>query len=125
MIRKINNKELIEQSFKQIFNEKLKLNIYSNILVYEEHEILGFLIYDLIYDRCEVQYIGVLKEYRNKHIASKLMEYLLKENKNISLEVNVNNNKAINLYKKYGFKKAAIRKNYYKGDDAYLMIKEG
>ena len=29
------------------------------------------------------------------------------------------------LNKKYGFKKAAIRKNYYKGDDAYLMIKEG
>lgn len=125
MIEKINDKSLIEETFNKIFNQDLKLNIYSNILIYKEDKILGFLIYDLIYDRCEIEYIGVLEEYRNKHIASKLMEYLIDKYNNISLEVNVNNIKAINLYKKYGFKEVATRKNYYKNEDALLMIREG
>ena len=116
------SKEEIENIFKQIFNQELKLNIYSKIVVYKEKEIMGFLIYDDIFDRYEIEYIGVLEQYRNKGIGSKLMEYL--KDKSISLEVDINNKYAIKLYEKYGFKKASIRKNYYNGNDAYLMIKE-
>ena len=116
------SKEEIENIFKQIFNQELKLNIYSRIVVYKEKEIMGFLIYDDIFDRYEIEYIGVLEQYRNKGIGSKLMEYL--KDKSISLEVDINNKYAIKLYEKYGFKKASIRKNYYNGNDAYLMIKE-
>ena len=116
------NIEEIEDIFKQIFNQELKLNIYSKIVAYKEDKIVGFLIYDDIYDRYEIEYIGVLEEYRNKGIGSKLMEYL--DNKNISLEVDVNNENAIKLYEKYGFKKVSIRKNYYNNHDAYLMVKE-
>lgn len=125
MIEKIDNKEIIEKLFKEIFNEDLKLNIYSNIIVYKElEEIIGFLIYDLIYERCEIDYIAVKKEFRNKSVASKMIEFLLKENKNITLEVNVKNEAAINLYKKYGFKVVAKREKYYKGEDGYLMSRE-
>lgn len=114
--------EEIEDIFKQIFNQNLKLNIYSKIIAYKQDKIIGFLIYDDIYDRYEIEYIGVIEEYRNKGIGSKLMEYL--KDKNISLEVDVENEYAIKLYEKYGFKKVSIRKNYYNGHDAYLMIKE-
>ena len=41
--------------------------------------------------------------------------------KNISLEVNVNNIPAIKLYKKNGFIEKAIRKGYYQGIDGILM----
>ncbi len=46
--------------------------------------------------------------------------------RNINLEVRISNQKAINLYKKYGFKIVTIRKNYYQDnhEDAYLMIKK-
>ena len=46
-------------------------------------------------------------------------------NKNsISLEVNEKNLIAINLYKKFGFKKIGSRKKYYNGiDDAIIMSK--
>lgn len=115
-------KDEIEDIFYQIFNQELKLNIYSKIVAYKEEEIIGFLIYDDIYDRYEIEYIGVLEKFRNKGIGSKLMEYL--DNKNISLEVDVNNEYAIKLYEKHGFKKVSIRKNYYNGNDAYLMVKE-
>lgn len=116
------NIDEIKDIFKEIFNQELKLNIYSKIIAYKEDKIIGFIIYDDIYDRYEIEYIGVLEEYRNKGIGSKLMEYL--DNKNISLEVDVNNENAIKLYEKYGFKKVSIRKNYYNNHDAYLMVKE-
>ena len=35
----------------------------------------------------------------------------------------IDNVKAINLYKKYGFKQVAIRKKYYNGIDGILMEK--
>ena len=86
-------------------------------------------MYDLIYERCEIEYIAVKKEYRNKKIASKLLEYVINDCKlnnivNISLEVNVNNISAINLYKKFSFKIEAIREKYFNNDDAYLMVRE-
>lgn len=129
MIREINDFSKIEEIFNNIFEEKLNYNIYSKLIVYEENNnIIGFCIYDMIYERCEIEYIGVLKEYRKNKIASKILEYLidnLDENiKNITLEVSVKNEGAINLYLKYGFQKKAIRKNYYKNIDAYLMLKE-
>ena len=124
MIEVIKDKKIIENIFKNIFNTELKTTVYSNIIIYKEEKIMGFMIYDLIYDRIELEYIGVIEEYRNKKIASKLMDYLINLKLPISLEVNINNIKAINLYKKYNFKQASIRKNYYNGEDAYLMIRE-
>ena len=42
--------------------------------------------------------------------------------KDITLEVNINNTSAINLYKKYNFKEVGIRKKYYNNlDDALIM----
>ena len=125
MIKEINNQKEIEDIFYKLFNTKLLINIYSKIIVYEEEKIMGFMIYDLIYDRCEIEYIGVLEEYRNKKIATRLLEYLNNyELSNITLEVNINNLPAIKLYEKNGFKIASKRKKYYNKDDAYLMIKE-
>ncbi len=43
----------------------------------------------------------------------------------ITLEVNENNRKAVNLYEKFGFTCKDILKSYYKdGSNAYLMIKD-
>lgn len=130
MIIQINDISEINNIFIKIFNENLKTNVYSKIIGYKlMNQIVGFCIFDIIYDRCEIEYIGVLNDYRNRSIASKLMDYIIcycKKNKvfNISLEVNVNNFNAIKLYEKYNFKKETIRKNYYKNNDAYLMVKE-
>lgn len=130
MIKIINDVRLINDIANNIFNFDIKTTTYSKIIGYEiDNKIVGFLVYDLIYERCEIEYIAVLNEYRNKQIASKLLEYLINDcinNKviNISLEVNVNNTSAINLYKKFDFKIEAIREKYFNNDDAYLMVKE-
>lgn len=128
MIRKATKDDIenINIMFKSYFDSKIKEDVFTNIYVFEHEKVLGFISYSVIYERCELNYIAVLKEYQNNHIASKLMEFMIENTKdldNITLEVNVNNKNAIKLYEKYGFKVEAIREKYYNGVDGYLMIR--
>ncbi len=128
MIREVNN-NMAENLFKDYFPNYHRSNIYEHIIIYEEKEIMGALSYSLIYDRIEINYLLTLLKFRKKGIALKLIDYLIKiaqEKKcqNISLEVDITNEAAINLYLKAGFQKKALRKNYYQNHDAYLMVKE-
>ena len=132
MIRLINDKEIkdLNKIANIIFEKDISTNSFSKFIIFEnEKKIKGYLHYDLIYDRCEIEHLGVLERYRNQGIASKLLSYLIDEcinlkYKNITLEVNCNNLEAIKLYKKYNFKIICTRKNYYGIDDGYLMMKE-
>jgi len=92
-------------------------------------EIISFLNYSLIYDRIEIDNFSVLEEYRNQGIGTKLMSYLVSlaislRVVNITLEVRVSNDIAINLYKKFGFREVALRKYYYGDEDGILMEKQ-
>lgn len=133
MIREYKNKDI--DSIKKLgsllhINYDFKLDIYSKCLVYElDNNIIGFIIYSIIYDRAEIIDILIDNNYRNKGYGDELLkngiEDCLNNNcKNITLEVKESNESAINLYKKNNFKVIAKRKNYYKNEDAYLMEKE-
>lgn len=131
MIRSITDKDLFEvNDLLQIFNVKYDSNTYNkdfrNILVYElDNKIIGVLIYLLIYDRVEIEYIVVDTEYKRKGIGSKLLNAINLDNiRNITLEVRESNKEAINFYKNNGFDIVTIRKNYYNNEDGYLMIKK-
>ena len=117
------------------FNTSLKLedlesNPFNRYIAYTiDGVIIGIIIYSIKYEYAELEYIVIDKNYRRKNIASKLMNYmiedLIKNNViSVSLEVNVENIPAINLYKKFAFEKATIRKNYYGNKDAVLMIRK-
>lgn len=103
---------------------------FKKYIGYEiDDKIVSFLNYSLIYDRIEIEYIYTNHDYRNKNLASILLNYLCdlgKKNNcsNITLEVRCSNVRAINFYEKNGFKKVSIRKNYYNGEDGILMIRE-
>ena len=93
------------------------------------NKIAAVILATIVLSSCSSQNIYVEKSYRNKNIASKLMDKLIEfaiDNKciNITLEVDESNDAAINLYKKYGFIIATIRKKYYGKNDGYLMIRE-
>lgn len=93
------------------------------------NEVIGYLEYSLIYDRIEIDNFSVLEEYRNQGIGTKLMSYLVSlaislRVVNVTLEVRVSNNIAINLYKKFGFREVALRKYYYGDEDGILMEKQ-
>ena len=94
-----------------------------------DDKIIGYLEYSLIYDRIEIDNFSVLEEYRREGIGTKLMSYLVSlaislRVVNITLEVRVSNNIAINLYKKFGFREVALRKYYYGDEDGILMEKQ-
>lgn len=128
MIEEIKDIKLIENLFKK-YKEKYNpiINDYTFILAYKENDkYVGFLIYQLLYEASEIIDIFVLDEYRNKGIGKALMNKML-ENKQIekvTLEVKKDNKNAIMLYNSLGFKPVSIRKGYYEGVDAILMLKE-
>ena len=128
MIEEIKDIKLIENLFK-LYKEKYNpiINDYTFILVFKENDkYVGFLIYQLLYESAEIIDIFVIDEYRNKGIGKALMNKML-ENKQIekvTLEVKNDNKLGIMLYNSLGFKPVSIRKGYYNGVDAILMLKE-
>jgi len=120
MIKEITNIDYLNN----LSDYKISLNEFNHILVYEkDNKIVAFLDYSKMYERMEINYIFVINEYRRNNIAYELIKYMIDNNEfeNITLEVNVNNLSAINLYKKHGFEIVAIREKYYNGVDGYLM----
>lgn len=130
MISKIDFKDsYIYDKIINEFNNEYKKNPFSKGYIYEiESRIVGFIIYDIIYEKVEIEYIFVEKEYRNKKIATLLLQKMISSlekgiNYEITLEVRESNIKAINLYKKNGFVKVATRKKYYGNENAILMLR--
>ena len=134
-INDLNYIKEIEEKFSSVFltsdiSRALENNPYTKFYLYIiDNKVIGFIQIDLIYDRMEIINFNVLDEYQDKHIGSKLLEYVIdlsiKNNLlNITLEVRSDNEKAIHLYKKYGFKNVSIRKNYYGKVDGILMKKD-
>ena len=128
MIEEIKDIKLIENLFKE-YKEKYNpiINDYTFILSYKENnKYVGFLIYQLLYESAEIIDIFVLDEYRNKGIGKALINKMLDNKKieKVTLEVKKDNKNAIMLYNSLGFKPVSIRKGYYSGVDAILMLKE-
>lgn len=103
-------------------------HVYNNTyIVLDNNKIIGFIIFAIIYDRCELIDLYIDSKYRNKGLAKNLLNIMLdnsKECNNISLEVRVDNISAYNLYLNFGFKVVSKRERYYNGIDGYLMVKE-
>lgn len=105
---------------------KPSITEFTHIYVYKIDVIVSFVVFDIIYDRCEIIDIFTVDNYRKNGIASKLIKEIINDFDiiNITLEVKIDNKNAINLYEKLGFEKVSIRKNYYNGIDGILMMKE-
>ncbi len=112
---------LINNNFDKVNNLEDIINNKEIKGYYIDNELVGIIIYKTLYDTTDLLYIVVDKLYRNKNIASILLENLIKESNKIILEVRCDNKNAIKLYKKYNFKIINIRKNYYDNMDAYVM----
>lgn len=93
-------------------------------------EILGYVGTICVAGECSVTNIAVKEKYRNRGIASALLQRavfnsLLCEDEFITLEVRKSNLSAIRLYEKFGFEKVGERKNFYRlpPEDAYIFNK--
>ncbi|MBR3199364.1 MAG: GNAT family N-acetyltransferase [Bacilli bacterium] len=127
-IKKINPHDILDYGIKYFPNFRTGSNPFEFIYAYYlDGKMIGFIDYSIIYEKAEINYIAVSEEYRRKGIGEELLNYFISKLNgvsSVSLEVNVNNEGAIKFYLKNGFVKKAIRKNYYNGEDAYLMVKK-
>lgn len=126
MIKEVSSDEVLDFILKFFPKYKISSDPFEKVYVYYDSKIIGFISCSIIYDRCEINYIGVEKDFRRRGIAQKLLDYVINNNNfdSISLEVRKDNIEAINFYLKNGFEKVSIRKNYYGNVDGYLMVKK-
>lgn len=104
--------------------KELEHNPFGKYLLYVENSVVAYIYYSDIYDRVEINQFEVEKTRRNCGIGNKVLKKFTDTvDKSMSLEVKEDNLTARHLYKKYGFKEVAIRKNYYQGKDGILMEK--
>jgi len=93
----------------------------------------GFAIQSMSLFETHLLNIGIKTEFRKKGLGQDLLDQIIHASKSmgsrkIFLEVRVSNIPAIELYKKFGFKKISLRKDYYSlpegREDAFVMSKK-
>ena len=95
---------------------------------------IGYLITMLAGDTADILNIGVDPDFKRQGYGSGLINHLIEELRKrnickILLEVRAGNKSAIQFYKKQGFEKISVRKNYYmknsknqsQGEDGIIM----
>ena len=92
--------------------------------------VIAYILGRLIAPEAEIYRIAVLPEERRRGVGYRLLDFAMKTEhgrglETVFLEVRSRNTPAINLYSAYGFRRAGMRKNYYKNpdDDAIVMLK--
>ncbi|WP_300278481.1 ribosomal protein S18-alanine N-acetyltransferase [Peptacetobacter sp.] len=113
---------------KQSFIDEIKNNNARYLVAQNGSKIVGYIGIWLILDEGHITNVAVHSDYRGLKIGNELLKEMVnlcKENNIIAmtLEVRKSNEIAQNLYKKYGFKMAGIRKEYYSDnrEDAIIM----
>ena len=97
----------------------------DNIFILSHPKPLGYLKARVTKDEIEIISILIDKRFRKVGMGKSLLNELLnialkKKIQNIFLEVSVENQIAINLYKKFNFIKVGKRKNYYFHNGKYI-----
>jgi ribosomal-protein-alanine N-acetyltransferase len=115
-----------KESFKKEVQNKLAKYLVAQI----EDKVVGYVGAWFVVDEAHITNVAVSPQYRGQKIGDKIVKSLIDEcqdnkMKAMTLEVRVSNIVAQNLYKKYGFKLAGVRKEYYSDnkEDALIMWK--
>lgn len=112
-----------------VLKQELENENTTYIVAKEKNEIIAFAGIMTCLDEATLNNIVVKKSYRNRGIGGELLESLIDlctdmNMKTLTLEVDTENEPAIHLYEKFGFKNLGIRKKYYDNSrDAYIMTK--
>ena len=130
-IKDVNTLFELEHSVFDSFNSPLskrsfRYHIEKNLLLTAkiDENIVGYILV-LTSPKCPRIYsVAVSPSYARQGIGKALLEEVIKQSKCLRLEVRQDNQKAINLYKLYGFEIVAEKQNYYDdGCNAWEMKK--
>ncbi len=102
----------------QTITELLEQDSIDLLVVYQSDKIVGYCLYQVVFEQAEILRIGTHPDYQRQGIASQLFIKLnreLQDNKveSLLLEVRADNLPAIALYERQGFIVIHQRKGYY------------
>jgi [ribosomal protein S18]-alanine N-acetyltransferase len=109
------------------WSRQMFLGELNNALAYywvltEEETVIGFIGLHDLDPEGYITNFGIKAEYQGQKLGQYLLSFVIHKClhwnlKALSLEVNENNLRAINLYKKFGFKEEGFRKDYYRNSE--------
>lgn len=114
---------------REAFYNELNMNKFAVYIVLEvDQKVVGYCGVWVVIDEAHVTNIAILPEYRGRKFGEALMQNLFDVArtmgaKSMTLEVRVTNYVAQSMYRKFGFQKGGLRKNYYTDnqEDALVM----
>ena len=122
------NSFTIPWSREAFFNELTKNQFAQYLIVEVDQKVVGYCGVWIIIDEAHITNIALLPEYRGLKLGEALMAKIMELAREmgalrVTLEVRVSNERAQNLYRKFGFEEGAIRKQYYTDnmEDALVM----
>lgn len=126
--------DIEQECFSRPWNKQMLLEELDNLSASfiaaqgEDGTILGYAGLTVVLDEGYINNVAVREEYRQRGIASALLDVFIRFAKAhqlafLTLEVRASNAAAIALYLKHGFEQVGRRKNYYEDpkEDAILM----
>lgn len=116
---------------RQSFVDEISQNNHAHYhIIKHSKKTIGYSGLWKVLDEGHITNIAIHPDYRRMGMASKLLNHMLdycvnQQISSLTLEVRASNIAAQNLYKKYGFVEAGIRKAYYSDnkEDAIIMWK--
>ena len=137
MVMEIENLTIHNPYKEKDFLYEMHENPVSNVWVIEYSNkslglktVVGFLDFWITFDSGTICQIAVHPDIQSSGVGSELMKEMIKELKvkkvrTMTLEVRASNYKAINFYKKFGFRPVIVKEGYYvDGEDALYMMLE-
>ena len=111
-------------SFDSVKSERAQPNVLYSLIKAETGEYAGYILGSTVADEAEIYRVAVLPQFRRQSLGKRLLNAFVDMCRDkaacIFLEVRSKNLSAIGLYEGFGFEKIAVRKNYYKDDDAVI-----
>lgn len=116
----------VEPWSRALFAEEIAQPTRRYITATDAGSVLGYGGIMLVGEDAHVVTLAVEPEHREKGLASRLLMALIdiaRANgaRHLTLEVRESNKAALELYRKFGFEPAGIRKGYYATEDAVVM----
>ncbi|WP_059105408.1 ribosomal protein S18-alanine N-acetyltransferase [Shouchella shacheensis] len=114
---------------REAFESELRANKFAHYVVFEwGTRIIGYCGVWKVMDEAQITNIAIHSAYRGQKFGEWMLRYVMEllkgmGTRTLSLEVRASNHVAQALYKKLGFEKGGVRKNYYADnyEDAWVM----
>lgn len=96
------------------------------IVAVQDTVVVGYCIYQVVFEIAEILRIATHPSYQNQGIAQIMLNQFMclasqKNAQRVLLEVRADNDKAVRLYQRHGFYQIDIKAGYYHGVDALIM----